>query len=226
MLVLAGWVMGWTTLESLADGWPTMKVNTAVCFLLAGVAVLLLAWPQPGPVRAGAALMLAGALVLIPVLTLSQDLLGWGHNVDRMFGSWMRLSDAGGFERMSQASALGFLLAGVSILMLHGNMRSVGVAQTLAATVCLLAMLSLLAYLFDAQRAVAQPFSSMALHTACAFVVLSAGLLSIRCHTGWVREFFRDTPTAALGRRYLAGTVLVLPLMAQLSILGERNLGW
>lgn len=226
-LVLAGWSMGVTTLESVAHGWPTMKVNTAVCFLVGGLALLVFAWsPRRGRVRSVTVRVLAAILVVLPIVTVAQDVLGWGNSIDRLFSPVLGLGDSGGFERMSQASALAFVLVGVALLLLGGDARCVWAAQSLASSVFLLALLSLLAYLFDAYRDVARPFSSMAVHTACAFVVLSAALVAIRCDQGWVREFFRDTSSARIGRRYLASSVLALPLIAQLSIIGERNLGW
>ena len=227
LLVLVGWVMGFTTLESVARGWPSMKVNTAVGFLVGAVALFLFGWSlQRSRALAGTIAALATLLILLPVLTLLQDPMGWGHSIDRMFSPLMDLSHPEGFGRMSQASAVGFMLVGLAILLLEGDTRCIWAAQSLASSVFLLALLSLLTYLSDTRGDVARPFSSMALHTACAFAVLSVALVAVRCQHGWVREFFRDTPTARIGRRYLASTVLVLPLLAQLSIIGERNLGW
>ena len=229
LLVLAGWMMGLSTLTSVALGWPTMKVNTSVCFLVGGVALFLGGWTEQSSrsrARTYAIRLLVGVLIAIPLLTVAQDVMGWGDGIDHMFRPLMRQSDPGGFERMSEATALGFVLVGLSMLLLEGGARCIWAAQSLASSVFLLALLSLLAYLFDAHRDVARPFSSMAVHTACAFVVLSAALVSVRSHQGWVHEFFRDTPSASIGRRYLASTVLSLPLIAQMSLIGERKLGW
>ncbi|MCW5629068.1 MAG: GGDEF domain-containing protein [Rhodoferax sp.] len=227
LLVLVGWVMGFATLESVAQGWPTMKVNTAMGFLVSGLALFLFGWSrQSSRAVTGNIAVLATVLVVVPVLTLLQDPMGWGHVIDRMLSPLMALSHPEGFGRMSQASAVGFVLVGLAIGLLQGNSRCIWAAQSLASSVLLLALLSLLTYLSDSRSDVARPFSSMAVHTACAFVVLSIALVAVRCQQGWVREFFRDTPTARIGRRYLASTVLVLPLLAQLTIIGERNLGW
>ncbi len=229
LLVLCGWTMGLTSLTSVVPGWPTMKVNTAVCFLTGGVALLLSAWTVHGSRARNyhhGVRLLVGLLIAVPVLTMSQDLLGWGDSIDRMLSPLMHLTDPAGFDRMSPATALGFVLVGLSMLLIEGGARSIWAAQSLASSVFLLAMLSLLAYLFDADRDVARPFSSMAVHTACAFVLLSVALVSVRSHQGWVGEFFKDTPSARIGRRLLVSTVLSLPLIAQLSLYGERNLVW
>ena len=227
LLVLVGWVMGFATLESVAQGWPTMKVNTAMGFLVSGLALFLFGWSrQSSRAVTGIIALLATVLVVVPVLTLLQDPMGWGQGIDRMLSPLMALSHPEGFGRMSQASAVGFVLVGLAIALLQGNSRCIWAAQSLASSVLLLALLSLLTYLSDSRSDVARPFSSMAVHTACAFVALSIALVAVRCQQGWVREFFRDTPTARIGRRYLASTVLVLPLLAQLTIIGERNLGW
>lgn len=227
MLVLAGWMLGLTTLESVARGWPTMKVNTAAGFLLGGIALFLFGWAKDrGDLQAFVVSLLAAVLIIIPVLTVLQVALGWGDGVDRVLRPLLRMADPSGFEQMSRATALAFLLVGFALLLLQGNARCVWAAQSLASAIFLLALLSLLAYLFDARLDVARPFSSMAVHTASAFVMLSAALVALRSDQGWVREFFQNTPTARLGRRYLISTVVALPLLAQLSIVGERNLQW
>lgn len=226
-LVLAGWITGLAVLASVVDGWPSMKVNTALSFLVSGAALLLLGWStQRSQPRSYTIRLLAGLLIVFPVLTVSQDALGWGNSIDRFFSPLIGMVDASGFARMSLASASGFLLVGVAIMLLQGGARCVWAAQSLASTVFLLALLSLLAYVFGAHGDIARPFDSMAVHTACTFMAVAAGLVAIRSDQGWVREFFSGTPSARIGRRYLVSTVLVLPLIALLTLICQRKLGW
>ena len=77
LLVLVGWVMGFATLESVAQGWPTMKVNTAMGFLVSGLALFLFGWSrQSSRAVTGIIAVLATVLVVVPVLTLLQDPMG------------------------------------------------------------------------------------------------------------------------------------------------------
>ena len=54
-MVLVGWTFDIVTLKSVLPGWVAMKANTAVCFILTGIALLLTARPPAtfNPERSG-----------------------------------------------------------------------------------------------------------------------------------------------------------------------------
>ncbi|MEO7939386.1 MAG: EAL domain-containing protein, partial [Burkholderiaceae bacterium] len=170
--------------------------------------------------------LLSILLMVLPLLTVAQDVFGWANSIDRMLSPVFAMAEPGGFARMSVASTIGFLLVGAAIALIEGGARCIWAMQTIASTIFLMALMAALAYAFDAHGDIARPFAAMAAHTAGAFMALAVGLLAIRSHQGWVREFVTDTPTARIGRRYLVSTVLVLPLIARLCLVGERKLHW
>jgi diguanylate cyclase (GGDEF)-like protein len=206
---------------------PLMRALTAVCFVIAGLSLLLY---QVAPARASSratlACVLAVILTALASAMLGQDLLGWdtgiGDAVERTV--WSGADGSGGL--MSGAAALVFMLIGSAMVLMRQQGRALWLGQSLAAMAFLLSLLSLLAYLFGADIDRVVPFSSMTFHTAGVFLVLGAGALTLRGGQGWISEFFQDTPSARSGRRYLVSTIVALPLMAQLRIIGQRELDW
>src|SRR5690242_16837854 len=82
--VLIGWIFSITVLKSIMPSWIAMTPNTAVLFILAGLALLLCRAEQAarwsGYLSAGC----AGIVLLIAVLTLSQYLFNWNSGLDQL----------------------------------------------------------------------------------------------------------------------------------------------
>jgi hypothetical protein len=100
---LVGWLFSFDAQERAA-GAATMKANTALCFLLAGLALALRQRPVVRWACAGTVFTVAG-------LTLAQDLTGASFGIDQLL--FHDTIDVHTIHpgRMVQATALGFLLA-------------------------------------------------------------------------------------------------------------------
>ena len=225
-VVLLGWAFDVAHLLSVVPGLPTMKITTALCFLLCSASLLALRGQQ-SPNAAGRVIERAlatscAALVLaIGGLCLGHYLFDYGWTFDSVV-----LADLPGFAPMSMATALLFILSGLALMLLASNGLPLVLAQAAALVTLLMAFLVLLSYLFGADLQRVSPFSSMAVHTAATFLVLAVGLLALRGDAAFVSEFLQETASARAGRRYLAGAILVLPLVGQLQVVGERDLQW
>ncbi|MEK6601655.1 MAG: hypothetical protein AABZ09_07215, partial [Candidatus Binatota bacterium] len=78
LLVLVGWVMDITVLKSVFPGLVTMKANTALAFVLAGMSLWLL-WTEQADQRLRRIAQACAVIVgLIGLLTLSEYLIGSG----------------------------------------------------------------------------------------------------------------------------------------------------
>ncbi len=191
-----------------------MKFNTALCLVTAGVALWFSRSDDPGTGKARAvAIGAAFTTLAVGGLTLSQDLFGWSIGLDELIVSDWITAPADDPGRMSPATSLCFVLTGAAFLFLHaGRIR---LAQGLAiATICF-GFFAIVGYLYDFEQLYTLfAFSSMATHTAIAFVLLGLGILSLRSSTGIVALLAGDSPGSIVVRR------IWLPVIVAMIVVG------
>ena len=206
LLVLIGWVFGWEPLKSVLPGLATMKANTALCFLLAGLALALRD-------RRAVRLACAGLVCVVAGMTLAEYVTGGNLGLDQLL--FRDAVDAHTIYpgRMVEATALGFLLSSVSLLLLKSRGRAAMWAQQgLAFGAASIGMMAVLGYAYDVQPLYRfAGYASMALHTAASLGLLAAGLLFARSD-GLGAVLMTPGPGAQLMRRLLP-TVLLVPAM-------------
>jgi PAS domain S-box-containing protein len=196
---LAGWAFDITTLKSVLPGVVSMKANTAVGLILTGAALGLLGMAPTRPWALRHSRVCAGGAVLLGLLTLAEVILGWNLHIDQLLftepaGTVGTLSPG----RMAPSAALDFILLGGALL-LAGFRLSVIAAQLLALLAGSVAGLTSLGYFFGITVLTGlAPYTQMAIHTALAFIILSAGLLFARPDAGLMAVVTRG---AANGRK-------------------------
>jgi diguanylate cyclase (GGDEF)-like protein len=222
VIVLTGWAFEIAPLKSLAPGLGNMKANTAACFAFAGAALWFLGSPGASERRGRRiAIALAGVALVIAAATLSQDLFAWNAGTPELLFRDPAVGVGQPPGRMSPVAAIAFMLAAGSLPLL-ARRRAVP-AQVLAAALGILALLTLLDYLFGATALPGgRPFVSIAPHTALAFLMLAAGLIAACAGEGWVGEFTRDTPSAAMGRALFFAGLACLPAVGWLGLKGQQ----
>jgi len=225
-VVLVGWALRLPLLTTVVPSLPAMMPNTAVAFVLAGMALWLLSpqHPSQGHHRVGRGLALLVAL--FGLVVLGEYLAGWQLGLDRwlfageLVGPGMRFPG-----RPSPHTAAAFVLVGGALALLdadrRGGYRPAKVLAPLSAAVALVALLGYVyrvRYLYQVATG-----TGMALHTAVTFVVLNTGLLACRPDRQPTRTFLAGGPGGLLARR-LVPAVLLVPLgVGMLVLLGERG---
>jgi PAS domain S-box-containing protein len=225
-LVLVGWLLGSESLTGVWPGLATMKPNTAVCFVLAGLAVRMRA--DAGGLFQKAAGVCGAIVALLGLLALSQDLFHWSAGIDELL---LRTTPAAGDAvhpgRMSPATALGFGLLGLALLSIDvEDVWGLCPFQPLAAAATLLGFVATLGYLYGFRSLYKVPaYSSMALHTAVLFVLLGVATLLSRPERGWLAALTSSYSGAVMARRVFPAGVGLTLLLGWLRTAGERA-GW
>jgi PAS domain S-box-containing protein len=224
VLVLCGWVFHVPVMTSVLPGLVTMKANTAVGFVLAGMALFALVTERLGTAQKPTVRVLAGAVALLGLLTLCQFVFGWNLGLDQLLfqeppGS-VFTSQPG---RMAPTTAFDFLALGIALLVIDMR-RGRMLAQLLALVAGLLASLALVGYLFDEHPLYAVGSSTtIAVHTAALFVVLSVGVLLARVKDGLMTQAARRFSSVGFGAALLILLLIALGAYRNLVGLAEIN---
>lgn len=218
LTVLAGWVFHVHALVSIVPGLASMKANTALAFLLAGVALL----------RRGSrdVPLYSLAVLLIGAAALTEYLSSADFGIDQvLFRDPDSTIDPG---RMSQITAVGFFILGPGLLLMNAQSPwARRCSRWLGLLTGTLGFIALLGYCYDT-RALYQvrPYASVALHTAIGFMVAAIGLQCVHPREGVVRQIHVDSAGGAMLRQLLPAALLIPFLLGLAAWLGHKYLGW
>jgi PAS domain S-box-containing protein len=228
LLVLVGWAFDIVALKSLLPSLVTMKANTALAFCLAGLSLRLRGAERPGGSRCSLECdmgrLCALIVLLLGLLTLSEDIFGWDIGIDQLLFS----DTAAGIGtaapgRMAPTTAASFLLAGCSLLVLDvETLRGRRPAQWLALIVGLNGWLTLLGYGYGVRSLYrVAGYTSVAIHTAAVFCVLAIGVLFARPNRGLMATIVNDSAGGTLARRLLPAALIVPAVVGWMRLQGE-----
>lgn len=222
LLVLAGWLFDVATLKSILPGLATMKANTALAFVLAGSS-LWLASARHGGQRADLlAKACATIVLLIGLLTLGEYLFNWNLGIDQFLFNDLLTPEGARPGRMSVITALNFSLLGLSLLLLARH-RYLRLVEVLSVTTLLISILALLGYAYGvSSRYRLFPYSSVAIHTALAFLFLCVGILLAHPEQGLMSLFSSDNLGGLTARRLTPAAVVIPVLLGWLFLTGQR----
>ena len=207
-MVLAGWALDIAALKSILPIWVSMKANTAACFILTGVA-LLLAARLPAIPNPQLALFLSrfarlcGLLAgLIGLLTLGEYFFNWNPGIDQ----WLVYEPPGAVGtsnpgRMAPETALCFILLSTALWITGGSRKArwtVLASVIFGLLVTTLALAAMLSYPTPGLGVYGWfGLTIMAMHTAVLFALLGMAIIAIRWRQDamqWALD--RNTTTA------------------------------
>lgn len=221
ILVSCGWAFDIAALRSLFAGFPEIKLNAALAFVLAGASLWLM--NGHGKAHAAIARACASAVTLIGLLTLSEYVFGWDLGIDQLLLP-DRTADSLHPGRIPFAGAFNFLLLGTALLLLDAR-GSDGrwPAQWLALLVASVSFVVILGYAYEISS-LYRPRSSnpVALHGVILFMLLSIGALFARPGMGLMARVISTDAGGFLIRRLLPAAILIPPVIGWLRLQGEQ----
>ncbi|HZF19410.1 MAG TPA: hypothetical protein VE008_06855, partial [Burkholderiales bacterium] len=223
--MMLGWWMESSPLVRVLPGFTPMVFNTALCFVLAGSALLT---PVSDAVRyRRVTTAIGGVLAIITALVLAEHLLQTKLGIDwAPLHAWLNDSNPNA-GRMSSGTACGFLMSG-AVLILATRVRrpwAGTLVRLLTLGVGAIGVLGLAGYLVSASLLFPRYlFVGVAVHTAAGLLVLAVGLRSAwrRLEWGRVPLFAReDDRITFVGAIVLAAIALAAGIVS-FAVLQDR----
>ena len=123
-LGFAGWVFDIDALKRIHPAWVTMKANTGLCLILAGLAIALLHGENVDAFRRRVAQVCAVLIFAVGLLTLGEHLGWWTTGLDQALFAESQAAAGRSFPgRMNPPSTLNFMLLGLAVLLLDARPR-------------------------------------------------------------------------------------------------------
>jgi PAS domain-containing protein len=224
-LVLIGWSLDISIFKSMIPGAATMKANTALCFVLAGVSLGLQTRNRQSSRPLGIAKGCAIAISAIALMTLGQYLFGWDFGIDQLLFQDPSSPKTYHPGRMGNNTALNFALTGLALYLREQRTRRIdAVVQTAIGCAAAIALLAVVGYAYNVQIFYQFFFysTSMAFDTALTFLVLCSGILASRTDYSLWRIFTGHRVGSSVARRLMPIAIAVPFCLGWLILLGQR----
>lgn len=214
-MVLTGWMMDIPALHVAMPGQVTMKANTALGFVLAGL-LLIVAKSELSAFRNILRWTLEAGIFLLGLLTLSQYLFRVDLHIDQIMfeaGADAILTTSPG--RMAPTTAVAFMLFALSLVIDHGGSSVARTwSRTFSVILLIVSLISLLGYIYGAPSLYLgiDGVTAMALLTSALFLALAIGAIWLRPDSG-IPAILADKSLVGTQSRALMPIVVGAPLL-------------
>lgn len=221
LLVLAGWLFDIPTLKSFFPGFDTMKANTALAFVLAGISLWLATRESENQQTNLFGKVCATIIVLISLLTLGEYIFSQDLGIDQLLFKDRLPPESAHPGRMSPVTALIFFMLGLSLLLLDRHQYRL-VVEVFTIMALLISGLALMGYAYGVPSLYQFfPSSSVAIHTASACSILGMGILFAHPEQGLIKIFSNAGLGGMMARR-LTPAILIPIVLDWLLLAGQR----
>lgn len=220
LLVIIGWLTGNEHLKSVVPGLPTMKFNTAICFILAGTSLYLLSCYKK--INQNLQLFTTSALFIIILLTLIEIYTNAAINIDEWFVIDVgdRLMDKPDPGRMATSTAFCMLLCCITFIFSASTKKYLKIAGQYALhLVTLISFIAILGYIYKIPQFYTLSFlSSMAISTAVLLFLLSLAASFINYSFGFTGLFTGKRMGSIMARSLFPVTVFVVVILGSIRL--------
>jgi diguanylate cyclase (GGDEF)-like protein/PAS domain S-box-containing protein len=222
-LALFGWSARIGLLERLVPGGPPMKANAAMCFVIAGMSLIVRQRSAPGSLARSVAALGAALVAGVGVATLVEYVFGVRLGIDQLLVGDRAVAHAPHPGRPAVNAALGIVFIGGGLLVWEIQLGHWRPSTTLACGAGVLGLLASLGYTTGAASLIdLASGQQIAVNSAIALVLLSLGMLLAFPEGGAVAMLASTGQGGVVLRRLLPAAVGVPVTLAGLTLAGHR----
>jgi len=215
ILVITGWFGNIEDLKSVIVGLPTMKFNTAICFLLSGISLLLIIKPKKN--TRNIQVFISLIIFFIGALTFSEHIFKINIGIDELIvkDPNTKYNLPG---RMAITTALCFILISFSFAAFAlGKKKIHAFAQYSLHIITLISFIAAVGYLYNLPTFYTLSIlSSMALNTSILFIMLSVAGSLINYKLGITGLFTGTSIGSLMAKRVFPVIVVVVVVLGYL----------
>lgn len=228
IVVLIGWSFNIILFKNLHPSLVAIKPNTAISFILIGLTLLLFdrrEYRSPKSYLNLTIPYLAGFVALVGLLTISEYFFRRSFGIDQLFFR----EQASAVEtfipgRMSPLTAGGLLFTGMAHILAY-RYRAWS-SQLLSLLIILFGISTLFGYIFQVEGLYSPgPYTSVALHSAVAFLIIGIATISIFPHQSIIKTVYQKSVGGFVARRLLPAA-LIIPLFVGFLFLAGQRMGF
>jgi signal transduction histidine kinase/ActR/RegA family two-component response regulator len=226
-IVLLGWLLDADALKRVVPlpSLVTVKANSGVSFVLAGVALWLLRKDAPGRAACNVARGCGVVVAIIGLATLLEYLLGLDLGVDQaLFHERPGQPHTVDPGRIAPSTATAYVLIGVAFALFDAQVRGrYRLANGLAGVAACVGLLVLIGYVSQVNAVPGLASTWMPQMTAMTIIVLAIGVVAARPQRGIVALLASPGPGGVAGRRLLPVALTLPVLVGFLRFQAERH---
>ncbi len=224
ILDLIGWGFNISVFKSIYPQWEPMKINSALCFIFAATALLILHSDLPPSLRKGMAALFAVIISGISLITIYGYYISFNSSHESSMIGVPALAFIHSPEmRMPFLTAFNFLLiASILFLFLSEKNKLSGIAHIIILPFFIVSYYIIVSYILGVETVFKLGDVQVALNAGIAFLGVGIAALLMRPHT-MLLKLLNPVNTGGMIARKLLPPLMLLPIVVGwLSIQGER----
>lgn len=217
-IVVSGWATVFTSYDIFGRPWSAVKLNTGICFLAAGIALIISNYSTHLSVsgfRQWIVDLLAGFVFIIGLLTLLEYLLGTDIGLGEILVTDKYAKPGSVYPgRMAFMTAISFVLTGTSLYFQNKGPKSSVAAHFSCISFGIIGLVNLSGYLFSVEDFYTyNGYTPMALPEAIAFLLMMFAIFFSKPRMG-LMQFVTEKSQGSLFFRVFFPVTLLMMLAA------------
>ena len=227
VIIFIGWAFNIPLLKSPGPDFPTIKFNSALCFILIGASLWLQQTKRINKRNRHIAQVLTVIVLLIGLIALIEHLFNFNLGIDQI----LFIEPSGALEtsapnRIAFIGAIEYIIIGFALLVIDKKVHKYSPTQYLMILGSIISLMVLLGYLYDAPEFYKiSYYTATSIYAGIVFMLISFAVLIARPETGFMEVLTSGEYGSIFGLRILFVLAIISIVFGWLRILGQ-NLGY